>query len=569
MPINPEIPLQGINPVQTLGDLTKVDNLRSEIMARQRQSQVADQEMEARGLAIDQQRRDTADQQQLQSYMGDPANQEALKKGDLTGIYGKVQPKTAIGLQQHFLEAQKNAAALDETTLKVNTERHNALQSGLQGILALPEADRAQAYTGMVQSMNKSGVSKGLELPQTLPDFSDAALNKLAGLNAVYHGIFEGAQKDKKAAADLAETQSKKAEADALAAKHKAELPGIQAKGDIEQRQADAMKNMTPESMDATIDSVVPNSGDSAQLNARTKAQVKQALAMGMPMTAIQAVVKDASDQLGRTETAVRTAQATAPTKVEIFNKEQASRNAAATPDQQGLDLAAEKYLSDGSIASRNPAYVAAVTTRAAEMARSRGMNAQAAVMEQHAAKANTKALDALTKQYEVLKPFGDMAVKNADVLESAMKNVTDLGAPLLNTPIRDLEAKFGGAKTAAFRAALIPVQQDFVRILGNPSGGGVVTESQRKEIESIINGGATVGQMHDVLGVLKTDWGNRKETTQAAIKDLNSRTVSRGNLPADIPPPPPPPPNSNFRREHNGHIYTRQTEKDQWSLVK
>lgn len=567
MPIDASIPLQGINPVQTLGDLTKVDNLRSEIMARQKQSQVADQEMGARGLAIDQQRRDTADQQQLQSYMGDPANQEALKKGDLTGIYGKVQPKTAIGLQQHFIEAQKNAAALDETTLKLNTERHSALQSGLQGILALPEADRAQAYSGMVQSMNQSGVSKGLNLPQTLPDFSDAALNKLGGVNAVYHGIFEGAQKDKKAAADLAETQSKKAEADALAAKHTAELPGIQAKGDIERRQADAMKNMTPESMDATIDQVVPNSGDSAQLNARTKAQVKQALALGLPLSAIQAVVKDASDQLGRTETAVRTAQATAPTKVEIFNKEQQARNAASTPDSDALDLMAENYLAGSPPATRNAAQLAAVTKRAAEIAKSRGMTAQAAVMEQHAAKANTQALNSVTKQYETLKPFAEMAEKNADILEKASQGVSDLGASLFNTPLRDLESKFGGTKTAAFRAALLPVQADFARILNSPTGAGQLTDNARKEMEHAIGPGATVGQIKAAVDVFRQDARNRKESYEAAIKDLKGRSVS-GGLPADIPPPPPPPPNANFRKEYQGHVYTRQTEKDPWTLV-
>lgn len=241
MPIDASIPLQGINPVQTLGDLTKVDNLRSEIMARQKQSQVADQEMEARGLAIDQQKRDAADQQQLQQYMADPANQASIRKGDLTGIYGKVQPKTAIGLQQHFIEAQKNAAALDETTLKLNTERHTALQNGLQGLLALPEADRAQAYAGMVQSMNQSGVAKGLNLPQTLPDFSDASLNKLGGVNAVYHGIFEGAQKDKKAAADLLKVQTDADKAAADAANTRAGIPKTEADATIRATQAAGM----------------------------------------------------------------------------------------------------------------------------------------------------------------------------------------------------------------------------------------------------------------------------------------------------------------------------------------
>lgn len=592
--VDASIPLQGINPITTMKDLASVDNIHSEMSLRQQQAKNAATVDQQNQLAVQQQKLDMADQQKLQSYMGDPTNQEALRKGDLTGIYGQVQPKTAIALQQHYLDAQKTAAGLDETTLKNNTARHDALQKGISGLLEMPEDQRPAVYAGMVQSMNQTGLSKGLDLPSSLPDYSEKSLNGLGGMNAVYHGIYKGAQENKTAAAVLTEQQQKtagEATKNQTASRDQAaqELSGVstqeeyaawnakhpelkappmmdpafnqrlirsavpvdkQADFDIKQRQAAAMQAMTPESIEATIDGVIPNSGDSAALNARTKAQAKQAIAMGLPMTAIQAVVKDASDQIGKTETAVRTAQATVPTKVAVYTQQQDAKNtataAANKPSDAALDMMAENVLAGGTPPGRNPLQIKAVYDRAAEMAASRGMTAQQAVLEGHAAKANTAALGSLTKQYEMLKPFGDMAVKNAAVLENAAKGVTDLGASFLNTPLRDLASKFGGTKTAAFNAALMPVQNDFARVLSSPTGAGQLSDSARHEMQNAISPGATYGQIKAALDVYTQDWQNRKATTEAAIKDLTGRTVSngsQGNLPANLPPPPPPPP--------------------------
>lgn len=572
--------LQAPTTSATLADIMKSQNLESEIRSRTEQDKLARQTQQSNQMAMDQQARDLADQNKLSEHFANPVNAGKIASGDMSSLYQLgIQPKNVLTLQDHFIKAHKEAAMAKAEDLKNEVALGDAAAQGISGLKTITNLnDRRAQLPGMYSRWRQLGIVPAngqLPDPTTL-DVSDEGLQKLAVQVAAGSGVAKAALDLQKTQGGIAETaaktdeaKAKKGESDALAGLHKAQTPGAQAKSDIEVTQAAALQKLTPESIDTTVDGVIAPSGETAGLNARTKALAKQAVQMGMPLSAVQAVIKDASDQLGRTETAVATAKATAPIKIENYREQQDIRNTAATPTPEALDLMAEQYLAGNPPASRNAVQLAQVAQRAAEIAKSRGMNAQAAVMEQHAAKANTQALGALTKQYEVLKPFGDMAVKNADVLEKAMRDVTDLGAPFLNTPIRDLEAKFGGAKTAAFRASLIPVQQDFVRILGNPSGGGVVTESQRKEIESIINGGATVEQMHDVLGVLKTDWGNRKETTEAAIKDLNSRTVSRGNLPADIPPPPPPPPpNQNFRREHNGHVYTRQKTTDPWTLV-
>ena len=476
-PVDASIPLQGVLTSKTLGDLASVNDLNSQAALRQQQAklipgqlQAQQQEAQMRQLQVDQAQRDQADQQTLRAAMGDPANQEALRRGDLSVLNGKVQPKTLIQLQSTLTEAQKNAAILDSETLKNNTSRHDALQKGLDGLLQLPEDQRSQAYSGMVQSMQQSGLTKGLNLPPNLGDYSDDSLNKLAGINSVYGGIYDAALKRKKEEADTAakaaeatgkqtqnlETQRTNAAQELGTVSTPQDYsawqqrnPGISAppamdpnwnsqfirstvpakdqpEYDIKAHQAAALAKMTPQTIGDTVDAVIPPTGDSASLNARTKAMATQALQMGMPLSAIQAVVKDASDQLGKTETAVRTAQATAPVKVNVYNQEQTARNQAATPSSAALDMMAEKVLAGENPPGRNPALIASVYQRASELAKERGMNSQQAVLEGHAAKANTQAFNAITKQYETLKPFAEMADRNASVLEQKMNEVTD-----------------------------------------------------------------------------------------------------------------------------------------------
>ncbi len=576
-PIDTSIQSQAPTTSATIAEIMKSQNLASEIQSRAEQDKLARQQQQQNQMAMEQQQRDQADQQKLSEHFADPTNASRLASGDMSSLYKiGIQPKNVLVLQDHFIKAHKEAALSKADDLKNEIALGDAAAQGIEGLKTIPDLnDRRSQLPGMLARWRQLGIQPPPGLDLNSLDVSDAGLQKLAVQAGVGKGVAAAALKIQQDQATLGKTtaeteasQAKTSESEALAGLHKAQTPGAQAKSDIEAAQAAAIGKMTPETIDATIDSVIAPGGETAGLNARTKALAKQAVQAGMPLSAVQAVIKDASDQIGRTETAVATAKATAPIKVDIHNKEQADNRAARTPDQQTLDFMAEKVLAGEPPASRDAVANAAVFKRAAEIAESRGMTAQAAVLASHSAKANTQALNAVTKQYETLKPFAEMAEKNADILEKASKNVTDLGASFLNTPVRELEAKFGGTKTAAFRAALLPVQADFARILNSPTGAGQLTDSARKEMEHAIGPGATPGQITAALDVFRQDARNRKESYEAAIKDLTGRTVSRGNLPADIPPPPPPPPNQNFRREYNGHVYTRQTEKDPWTLV-
>lgn len=245
-PINAEIPLQGINPVTTFKDLASANDLQSQMSLRQQQQRNAVTVDAQNKLALEQTQKDQADQQTLQQHMGDPLNQDALRKGDLSGLYGKVQPKTIVGLQNALVESQKNAALLDKDTLANNATRHDSLQKGIDGLLQLPEDQRAAAYGGMVQSMKQSGLLKGIDLPDQLPDYTDKNLNQVAGVNSVYGGIYDAAMKRKgeQAKTDQAAAETTKAQAE-TAAKN-AGIPTTIAEGKIKTAQA---ANMSTEGL--------------------------------------------------------------------------------------------------------------------------------------------------------------------------------------------------------------------------------------------------------------------------------------------------------------------------------
>lgn len=199
-----------------------------------------------------------------------------------------------------------------------------------------------------------------------------------------------------------------------------------------------------------------------------------------------------------------------------------------AVPTGDSLDLQAQRVLNGETPSSRSPIAMNAVYQRAAEMAKAAGNTNQAALMGGKAAKANTGALNAVVKQYELIKPFANMAERNADVLEKAMGNLGDSVGPLLNTPIRALKGKLGDRNVAAFHAALLPVQADFARILNSPTGAGVLSDTARSEMRGALGDGATAGQIKDALDIFRTDANNRRVEYEASIADLTNKSVAQ-----------------------------------------
>lgn len=227
----------------------------------------------------------------------------------------------------------------------------------------------------------------------------------------------------------------------------------------------------------------------------------------------------------------------------------------------QGLDMMAEAALAGQPPPSKNPILTWKVYNRASQLAEERGLTAQSALMARNAAQANKLGLNKVVTQNAQLAPFIEMTEKNANILEAAMRDVKDLGAPVLNAPLRSLQLKFGGnEKVAALRAALLPVQADYARILQSPNATGVLTDEARGELQRAIGEDATLGMLHSALNIFRRDTQNRKEAWAAEIADLTGKTVVRGNqatptaAPTTTAAAPPPP--KQFTKDDVGKIY-------------
>jgi hypothetical protein len=524
------------SPFQGIADLMKLRGQTFEIMHAQALAEQEHQAAEVNRMKIAQEQRDLSDQNTIQAAFKDPTQAEKLGKGDTSFLNGAIQPNTQFKLNESIRKQIGDQATLDDKTLARNESHHQVVADAIQGLMALPtDQDRINAYPGVKADLLAKGVT---DVVKNIPDSisgKNEDLQQFANYNNFGLNLTRSGMATRKTAADVktaeAEAPLKNAQAGlavAETANKAAELPKIQAEAEEEQRKNTLMKSMTPTQWDQQIDEAI-SAKDHGPLNQRTKALVHQALAQG-DFKAAQAAIKDGADQIGRTETALATAKATAGTKIYVSNAEAEAKAKLARPSDPGLDLMAEGVLSGNPPGSRNPIIVKAIWDRAAEIAASRGQNAQAALAAANSAHASKEALNAVTKQYETLKPFAEMAEKNADVLEKQMQKVSDLGAPFLNAPLRGIESKFfGNANVAAFHAAMLPVQADFARILNSPTGSGVLSDTARNELQTAISPNATVGQVKAALDIFRTDAHNRKAAYEAQLKDLGAASVAGG----------------------------------------
>jgi hypothetical protein len=312
------------------------------------------------------------------------------KTVDLATQSGKVLPGDILSLREHHLKMQQDAATLDKTTrenLATDSERYRSLIAGGQ---SQDDVDAANATADKMNIDKRVPRFTQYTDPSHLSAFSNSLTTQANVLKEASERATAGKEQAAQAAseAQTTETKQKTAAGDREAARKEllAEvdpatgivppdraaqiqkkyptvmLPqtaagiaafvrsGVDPKDlpeyDIKNKQAAAMSSMKPQDWDTYLDSVIPPSGDTAALNARTKAQVRGAIASGSPMTTVQGIVKDASDQIGRTETGVRTAKATVPIKIELAQGEAKAALTGAGVNAPGTaDLHGEDYL--------------------------------------------------------------------------------------------------------------------------------------------------------------------------------------------------------------------------------
>lgn len=137
---------------------------------------------------------------------------------------------------------------------------------------------------------------------------------------------------------------------------------------------------------------------------------------------------------------------------------------------------------------------------------------------------ASQAALTQTTKDLATLKPYVNMLDQNADILKGLAKKITKTDSALANKPINAL-GKYvtGNPDVAEFLAQVEILKNEATRVISNPRLVGQMTDTARKEIESILNGEMSLAATERVIDRIKNDGERRLTTMETQQKSLES----------------------------------------------
>src|SRR6185437_11686511 len=186
---------------------------------------------------------------------------------------------------------------------------------------------------------------------------------------------------------------------------------------------------------------------------------------------------------------------------------------------QDSIDQAAQIYATTGQLprfyGSSGAAMQMAVIKRAAELFPNQNFAINAANYT-----ANKASLDQLTKQYNAVNAFESTAGKNLDLFIQKAQKVADSGSPWLNRPVRaTMTGAAGSPDITAYNAARQTALNEIAKVLNNPTSSAALTDTARKEVETILSPNATLGQALAAAQVLRQDMGNRMGAYEQQIQ--------------------------------------------------
>lgn len=206
------------------------------------------------------------------------------------------------------------------------------------------------------------------------------------------------------------------------------------------------------------------------------------------------------------------------------------------TPD--AIDIAATSYRSTGKMPSTGWGILgqlqkAAIANRAAEQAKELGQDSKAVFLEQQGMKANTTALNQVTKQRSMVLAFEDTAIKNADQVLQASSQVDRTGSPAINRWIlAGRKSIAGDPAVARLDLAMRAFINEYARVTSSVTGGGVTSDTARKEIETALNSAMAVDQVKAVIGQAKIEMENRRQGYDDQINELKGQIGGASSQP-------------------------------------
>jgi len=409
------------------------------------------------------------------------------------------------------LQAQQGLIAQKQNYLKMTDEQFAQEQKKsdlTQGVhdevtQAAPE-DKQAVYSRGLQSLSRAGVDVSNE-PLQYP--GDAQFSTHLAPIRLHSAILADADKDREISAKESEAATKATEAKTTQQKLQAELPG----GPLE----------APDKAELRSYLTAPQvPGETLPPAQRTPASFVSWKAKQSPMAMVL------GNQLG-------------------------AGNA--------LDQAAERYSKDGTLPSgfaRSPGTTAAIIQRSAQLHPEQDLASNKATFQ-----ADTSALKQVQKQFDVMNAFEGTALKNLDLYAQTAAKIPDLGAKFANLPLRMITGgMIGTDNMAALNAARQTASAEVAKVLSSATGSGVLSDTQKKEAQDVIDGNLPLSATLAVVNTLKQDMSNRHQSYQQDIDTIRGRL---GAKPATQTQPGA----GAATKIYQGHTYTQQSDGS-WKLT-
>ena len=152
--------------------------------------------------------------------------------------------------------------------------------------------------------------------------------------------------------------------------------------------------------------------------------------------------------------------------------------------------------------------------------------------------KADTAALTANTKSLAAIRPFKDMLDTNIDIAKNLSKKVISTNSAYANKSLNWIKQNAGdNPDTAEFLAQMRFVETEAARVLNNPNLTGTLTDSARREMESVVSGNLPMKSLDRVLARIKSDGDNRVkalETENKQLRKSNAKPAAASTTSAD-----------------------------------
>jgi len=468
----------GRDPLQ---EYAAAQNLRSQSL----QQQEAQQQIQA-------QKRQFADQDALTKAITqyDP-NKNTLADVPKLITQNGGSGQAAINAQQGLVKQKKDLLGLSDEQFAQEQKKADLIQGVHDQVSQAPPEQKQDLYVQGLHQLQAAGVDVSKE-PPTYPG-DDVFAQHLPAIR-LHSAVTADAEKDRElttkeqtSGAQVSEAATKAKEAETSAQKFRAELPG----GPMEAPDKAELRSYL-------TDPNIP--GEMKPPSQRTPASFVAWKAKQSPVAMVM------GNQLG--------------------------------PGGQGsaLDQAAELYSQTHQLPqgfARSPGTTAAIIKRSAELHPDQSLSGNEASY-----KADSAALTQVQKQFDTMNAFEGTALKNLDLYAQTAAKIPDLGSRFANIPLRMVTGQMiGSDNMAALNAARQTASAEVAKVLNSSTGSGVLSDTQKKDAQDVIDGNLPFSATMAVVNTLKNDMANRHQSYQADIQAIKGRLGQSSNTQQNTPP--------------------------------